>query len=438
MFQTIDDGFAWLESFTNLEKGADPVKRVYRPDRMIKLLELCGNPQDACRVLHLAGSKGKGSTAVLLASALKEAGFKTGLYTSPHILHYRERIRINGEELTDEVYLRHINDISGLIRDLPEGVLPGGNDPTTFELLTLLGFLIFREQECDWSVIETGLGGRLDATNAVSPEGVILTPIEKEHTQWLGDTLGEIAGEKAGIIKPGRPAFSALQYPETEEVLKRKAEEQKAPFRLLGDLLDKAESEISPSGTAYTLYWKDGSITKGDLRMIGSIQAWNAALALTVLRTLLPREEEQTWIRGMSRAFLPARMEVLRENPLILTDGAHTPRSLELLLKDFPSLAGPGKGVLLFGCGDDKDMETMVRMAAPLFPHVVVTSPGFFKKSHPERIRDCFEHSHGDVHFYPDPAEAMEFILRRWPGEPVLATGSFFLSGEVSRFIRTS
>ena len=248
-FSKLEDGFKWIESYTNLEKKADEVKRFYRLDRMFSLLELFRNPQNNFKSIHLAGSKGKGSTAVLIASGLQERGHKTGLYTSPHLICYQERIRVNQVLLDDAVYLDQINRLNKTLSSNTGRNLPGGNDPTTFELLTLLAFLVFEAQECHWAVIETGLGGRLDATNTLLPELCVITPIEKEHTLWLGDTLRKIAGEKAGIIKQGTPLVIAAQQDEVLSVLKETADLKKAAYKYIPDCFDIKNGTLAKNGT---------------------------------------------------------------------------------------------------------------------------------------------------------------------------------------------
>ena len=189
MFRNSQEGFLWMESFTNFEKTPDLTKRGYRLDRMKLLLSCFDDPHNYCNVIHIAGSKGKGSTAAFTASILKEAQLTTGVYSSPHISDYRERITVSGKFADEHIYLKNMDRIKKLIEGEKYLSLPGGSEPTTFELLTLLAFLVFRDCHCNWVVLETGLGGRLDATNLVAPKAVIITPIELEHTDLLGSTI---------------------------------------------------------------------------------------------------------------------------------------------------------------------------------------------------------------------------------------------------------
>lgn len=425
-FKTIDDAFSWIESFTNLEKDTREIKRFYRPERMVDVLEHFGNPHLACRVIHTAGSKGKGSTSVLLASALTMNGWKTGLFTSPHVLHYRERIQIDSSPLEDQKYMDCISSIKqGLdIR------LPGGDDPTTFELLTLLGFMLFKQEGCDFCVIETGLGGRLDATNAVKPLASVLTPIEMEHTQWLGNTLEAIAGEKAGIIKPDTPVFSAPQKSNVETVFRQIASEKNAPLKILNEEIESIDSTVTAGGTAYVIKFNNGEQIKGTLALRGHIQAWNAALAFTVLRTLFPEVDQSVWLKGFSTAFLPGRVEILSSDPLVVLDGSHTPRSVALALESFNEISKKtSDSVLLFGCQDDKDAGAMAAVLSPAFKNIVITTPGFFKKSSPRRVFEAFSSLRDGCILEEDPAKALKLALEY--KSDVLILGSFILAGAV-------
>jgi dihydrofolate synthase/folylpolyglutamate synthase len=432
-FSDIDDAFQWIESFTNLEKNTKDLKRKYRPDRMVTLLEHFGNPHKSFKIIHIAGSKGKGSTSVLLASALIQKGFKTGLYTSPHVLHYKERIQVNGSVLPDEQYIQGINSMrEGLHLELP-----GHTKPTTFELLTLLAYLIFQQQGCHWCVLETGLGGRLDATNTVYPEAVVLTPIEKEHTQWLGEDLLTIAGEKAGIIKENRPVFSSPQKEEVRHLFSQRSNEKNALFHYLPEMVKAIESTVHLGGTAFTITRHQQPPVEGKLSMIGHIQPWNAALALEVLVHLFPGVDTQVWLKGFEKATLPARMEILSQEPLILCDGSHTPKSVEMALKTFMDLTGDyKKRHLLFACQDDKEVADIAQILHESFDSIVITTPGFFKESHPLSVYETFSSLMNQCRMIEDPQKAWQFVLESQGATLIL--GSFFLAGEIKKIIEVN
>ena len=432
MFSSLTEGFNWIESFTNLEKEPNKQKRFYRLERMTALLVLFESPHRRFKSIHIAGSKGKGSTAVLISSALKENGFKTGLYTSPHIQTYRERIRINGEILEDSVYLSQINHIYKTLQEKSENHLPGGDNPTTFELLTLLGFLVFAEQKCDWVVVETGLGGRLDATNTVLPEIGVITPIELEHTKWLGDTLEKVAAEKGGIIKDHVPLVIAPQKGEVFDVLSAIAQEKNALFIESDKKFRVSRCSIDLWGTRGSLKsLETGRSYEVKLKLIGDIQLQNAITALTALNQLFPEKDPAHWINGFSNAVLPGRMQVLIDKPVIITDGAHTPNSFKIAVKSFNKLINKSEqSILLFGCGDDKDADNMAKEAAS-FSNIVITTPGFFKKMDPQLTANIFKKRYDNVTLIRDPKEAFKKIRSDFPDTPVLVCGSFFLSGEI-------
>ena len=233
------DAFAWIESFTNLERGAVPFdSATYHLERMRRLLAMFDNPEQGCPLIHVAGTKGKGSTSALLASALRASGRRTGLYTSPHVSSPFERIVLAGEADQPQAVVRIARAMRDAVEAVPEEG-PGGFPPTTFELYTLLAFLYFREAGCDIAVIETGIGGRLDATNVITPEASVITPLDLEHTDVLGATIGQIAAEKAGIIKPGVPAFIGLQPPLAGEVFREAARERGSPITFLVDVMGR-------------------------------------------------------------------------------------------------------------------------------------------------------------------------------------------------------
>jgi len=288
-FSSPDGAFAYIESFTNFERRRiTPLDREYRLDRMFALLDHFGRPQEALTCIHVAGTKGKGSTAAFLASVLQAAGHATGLYLSPHVSSYNERITIDGSAappgLLTGIASRIAAEIDGgVLEDLR-----GGFGPTTFELLTLLAFLCFREAGCREAVIEVGIGGRLDATNVITPAASVITPLDLEHTQLLGDTLTAIAREKAGIIKAGRPAFVGYQLPDARTVFAEAAAERGAPLQFLADRVERLEAAVHRTGTSVVLKLTGDEERRFRLAMAGRFQAENAALAYLALRETRP------------------------------------------------------------------------------------------------------------------------------------------------------
>lgn len=465
-FRTIDEAFSYIESFTNFEKTTPASVREYKLARMRFLLEQFGNPHQTYKTVHIAGSKGKGSTAAFLSSILTEAGFITGLYTSPHVISYKERITVCGRQPDDPLLVRLIEMMRRLIE---RGIVAdrfGEEAPTTFELLTLLAFLTFKEMNCSWVVVETGIGGRLDATNVVSPEASIITPVELEHTDILGDTLEQIATEKAGIIKENIPVFSGYQQEPVTQVFIRTAKERNAPLIFLKDELISLTSESSVDedtfGTIVNYSWRDGSTHRTTIRLLGDVQAENSALALLTARglfsnTLLlsrsqPTRTPQTgtgqpsanqsrpaiekFLQGLEKTVVFGRMEIASRRPPVLLDGAHTPSSIARLIA-FTNKLFPGEKILLYGSVIGKDYITMASQLAPHFSKIIISTPGTFKKSNPRELFTCFSALHGSCTLLRSPEEALSKALELSQERiPVIVTGSFYMVSEIKKLMR--
>jgi len=434
--QTVEQLFSWIEGFTNLERSGTPYSaRAYQLERMYGLLELFGQPQKYFRSVHIAGSKGKGSTAALLAWSLQASGPRTGLYTSPHVDSYLERYAVlEGGRLDQapQTLLKLGRRLQEGIENLPPTFRDRYGPPTTFELLTLLAFLLFRELGCPWAVLETGIGGRLDATNTVKPELCLITPIELEHTEVLGSTLRAIAGEKAGIIKSGIPVYCSAQDREAREVLRSAAAERGSPIVFLDEELESLASRFALEGTELRLRFRGESERRYTLSLIGDFQAENAALVDLAARRTLGLPEEALAV-GLRAARLPGRLELVRRDPPVVLDGAHTPRSVARVLEVFRSLFG-SDGVLLFGAAKDKNTEEMSAILAPAFQRIVITSPGRFKASEPERMHRQFSAYQSAALLEPRTAQAVALALDLTEGRrPLLVLGSFYLAGEARR-----
>lgn len=426
-FQSFDQVMKHMESFTNLEKKTDNfTTRTYRLDRMQAIMKTLGNPQNCYKTIHVAGSKGKGSTASYIASGLRAAGFKTGLYMSPHVSDYRERFTINGAFIPDSVLISVADKMVTALEDFHFCDEMGENQPTTFELYTAYAFLLFKEENCDWAVVETGLGGRLDATNILVPQASVLTPIELEHTDILGPTIEKIAIEKSKIIKPGVPSFSALQVPDALNVFKTEAFDVKSDFNYLGDYItDLSENHVG---------FKDGYSWECSLSMAGLVQTQNCALALLVLRTLglyVPSATE----KALTDNRIPGRMELVPWKRPLYLDGAHTKNSMGHLLETFRKMY-PGKsGICIFGAVTGKNHVDMAHQVLEAFDTVVVSRPGTYKVSNPKALYDLLlsiKSPSQTVVLYEDAKDALSYCLEHTKeSEPVLCAGSFYLAGSI-------
>ncbi len=425
-----------MESLSNMERNDRDKKRAYRLERMVELCHHFDDPQDFCPVVHIAGSKGKGSTAAFTAHILASEGMKTGLYTSPHLVNYRERIRII-EDGADDLYARDtllLTLMNRIRENLDIWELTGGY-PTTFELLTLLAFLLFREEKCDYVVLETGLGGRLDATNVCRPSVTLITPVEKEHTSFLGNTLAEIAGEKGGIIKEGIPLLLSPQKDEALAVLSEKSRKMNAPLILFSDLIDGYRVKYLPEGIMDVSYeWKENLPYPPhvSLPLFGTVQAENAAMAIGAVKTLLPGLGNETVCQGLRRTSLPGRSQILSQNPFIMLDGSHTPRSTEAIRDAFLKITKDApRRILLFGCAADKDAKAMAEVLAGSFDEIIISRPGTFKESDPAQVARIFS-EYAPCRLLIDPVDAVESARNGLSeGGALLVTGSFYLAGEV-------
>ncbi len=448
-FKNPGEGFTYLESFTNLEKNPKGATREYRLDRMEFLTERFSRPQDSCRIIHLAGSKGKGSTAMFIAAGLEKRGYKTGLYTSPHVTSYKERITLAGKELPDDIFTDELERIRTFVEELDRQDLPGGGSPTTFELLTLLAFNIFRRSGCTWAVLETGLGGRLDATNVITPEASVITTIELEHTEFLGDTISRIAGEKGGIIKKGCPVFAGNLIPEAMDVISGTAENNECPLYIMGNELDvKTEkSDMDSTCMETRINWKDGTTSTWELSMRGAHQGENAALAALTLKRLFSHRggyPEELLKSVFEKVTMPGRMESFNyKGAKWILDGAHTPRSLALTVKTFTELYGR-EGILIFGSVEGKPIEPLAGETVGLFSDIIITRAGSFKPENPEKVYQIFRNVEAAekhiekcrIELISDPAEAFTATAEYTRGKrPVLVTGSFYLAGEIRPFL---
>ncbi len=443
---TGDEAFEYILSFLNIERGTyEP--RAFRLDRMERLVEQFGRPHQRRPSIHLAGSKGKGSTAAFISRALTAAGYRTGTYGSPHVEHFTERITIDGAPAPEELIVEATRSIHAYCNDVAKKPDAPEQLPTTFELLTLLAFLVFDAADCDWMVVETGLGGRLDATNVLTPRCSVITPIEREHTEYLGTDIRQIAWEKAGIFKTGVPAVVAPQHPEVTEVLEQTAADRGVPVTFMERAVHGLAVEESTTGTE--VYFRNpklqdssrredpdpqrGAGFRCSLRMLGQPQAENAVLAYLALRTVFPSLPDATIAQAFGDTRLPGRMEVIPTLPPVVLDTAHTPQSArrlaETVCRSFPKPVA-----VVVGLVDGKDYAGVAEALAPLAGSVVVTRAGTFKPSYPERVATAFRAVPGApaVQEIPEPADALA-RAREQAGKTgtVLVCGSFYLVGEV-------
>ena len=440
----IDDFLEWLDSYLNFERL--PQKNIFWLDTIDYLCKRFNNPHDAAPCIHVAGSKGKGSVSKMIATILQEAGYKVGLYTSPHIKDFRERIGSASGFFDDAIYEQAIKEIIPNVDSIIPENLPAERPLTWFELVTLYAFLCFRTAKTDWNVFEVGLGGRLDATNIIRPKLCCITPIELEHTEFLGDTLEKIAAEKAGIIKNCTPVLLARQQSEgVNIVLREKAFTRHAPHYFVEDLITHSFYSFNDKTHRMHVHLESSMFNRpvdADMRLLGKMQAQNAAMACIAAKKILPNIDEAIIERGLEKAFLPGRFEIRDKvagygKLKLILDGAHTLNSVRLTVDTLNKLFGSKKINLLFACAADKDVKDMAKTFKYRFSHIYLTRPGEKKLSDLDAAISAFKAAELKFTADADYKKIIKTALTASAEEDavLLVTGSFYLVSEVEEIL---
>ncbi|MBR1537206.1 MAG: bifunctional folylpolyglutamate synthase/dihydrofolate synthase [Treponema sp.] len=454
---------SWVDSYLNFEKT--PKKNIFWLDTMRFFCEKFNFPEKAAPCFHVAGSKGKGSVSMFIASILEEAGFKTGLYTSPHILDFIERISRTNGPFEDEAYDKAVAEIMAGVKAIKKEELPGERPVTWFELVTLFSFLVFRQAKVDYSVFEVGLGGSLDSTNVVSPICSVITPIEKEHTEFLGDTLEKIAFEKGGIIKENTPVVISKQNPSVRRVFEKIAEEKKARAIFLEDYIQDLKCDFytdencpkeNQAEKQFRISFSSKIFSrpiKAHLKMFGSFQAENAALASLAVKTAIPEISEEIIEKGLSKAKLPARFEIIKNLkgckniPFLILDGAHTVNSVRFTLETLDAVfsrkdcrAAPcnvKNFTLLFACAADKDAKDIAPLFKNYFDKIFLTKPGNVKQADLALLQKAFDEAGLSYDLNEDfemqIKKSLEYADKNH--SILLVTGSFYLIAVVKSLL---
>lgn len=403
-------------------------------DNMTRLCALLGDPQNSLRAVHVAGTNGKGSTCACLESVLRAAGYRVGLYTSPFLQHYTERIRIDGLRVDEAAFFAAFDPVHAAV----EALRAEGLRPTPFEIGTALAFLAFAQADADLCVIEVGLGGRFDPTNVLTPLVCAIASIGLDHQAILGDTLPDIAGEKAGIMKPGVPVVTAAASPEIEAVFAARAAEVGAPWRFLtGDEMKPLPADPSMALVAqHVAFACDGWVLPELwLRLLGAHQLRNAALALAALAELkrigLPISDEAV-VQGLARVRWPGRLEYVAGAPAILLDGAHNAQGAQALAAFAKTLPEGAARVLLCGVLEEKLSPEMLGALAELAPRAAATAPQERRAVPPEALAGELEQRGVRTEVCGDAASALA-QARAIAGAAgiVIVAGSLYLVGEV-------
>lgn len=433
------------------------------------------HPERFAPSFHVAGSKGKGSVSAFIASILDAAGYKTGLYTSPHILDFIERVSSAHGAFSDDVYNRAVNEIMSDVQKIHAKELPRERPITWFELVTLFAFLTFRQAKVDYSVFEVGLGGRLDSTNVIFPLCSVITPIELEHTEFLGNTLEKIAYEKGGIIKENTPVVIAHQKDEVKKVFQKIAKEKKAKLIFADEEIENLDfnlenilsciknntEKLNKCLQNYTDFHKSDKFPlmsvsfsskifsrpiKTSIQLLGEFQAQNAALAALAVKTALPSITEDEIEKGLASTRLAARFELtknpLSKNSLIVLDGAHTVNSVTFTMQTLHQVFekkddSQNKRILLFACARDKDAKDIAPLFKNEFDFVFLTKPGNVKQSDLQTLTHAFDEAKINYDMNEDFKMQIQKAIKKASDENaiLLVTGSFYLIAEVKKML---
>ena len=385
------DALAWLygTQLFGIKFGLESIQR---------LLHELDVPAKGQRVIHVAGTNGKGSVCAMIDAVCRAEGYRTGLFTSPHLVTYRERIRVNGEMIAEDKVVDGLTTIRKLIRDWEP-------HPTFFEITTALALIHFKECACEVVALETGLGGRLDATNAVEPVVSVITPIGYDHQTWLGKSLEEIAGEKAGIIKARIPVVSAAQEPEAEKVLRARASECAAPFEIVSE-----------------------PFRRTPVALAGAHQEQNASLAIAALRSGGISVQEKAIARGLATVSWPARFQ--RWDERIVIDGAHNPSGARVLAETWREEFGGERATIILAVLSDKDHRGICAALAPIGAYVVLPKISGQRATDPETLAQVFSTITPTLQHSITPSIAHALELARARPDPILITGSLHFAGE--------
>lgn len=399
---------SYLNSLLNFEQVPSPDLRIWNLKRMRELLEIFDHPEKGVFTILVAGTKGKGSSAYFLSEILRRSGLQVGFYHSPHLESPTERIWINGQQVSERDFACGLLKIQKTLQH-NDG---GGTAATYFEILTLLATILFREKKVEVAIYEVGMGGRLDATNALPAKLTLLTPIHYDHEAYLGDTLPQIAREKAAILRPGRDVISAPQVPEVMREIQKVARKRKCPL------------------------WPPLSYPRMRLRLRGDFQKLNAKVAIRAARILQDRYRfsitDQAIRKGIGSNHWPGRMELFKRKPALLLDGAHNPKSIEALTRNLRRLYPRQRKILIFGTSRDKRTDRMLPLLARVFKTAILT------RSQTPRAKEVTSLLAEARHHFPvlvparSSGEALS-VARRMarPNDLIVGTGSFYLIGEL-------
>jgi dihydrofolate synthase / folylpolyglutamate synthase len=433
------DALRYLYSFANYE--FTPLDRASAATldlrRMRALLERLGNPHTGRRTVHITGSKGKGSTAAMIAAILQGQGYVTGFYTSPHLHRETERIRVDGEPIEEDALVRLIDEMRPVVEELNAAGAHGRL--TTFELRTAVASLYFRERGVQWQVVEVGLGGRLDATNVLDEKDLcVFTPISLEHTRILGDTVAKIATDKAGILREGVRAVMGLQRESAADVIRARCADLGAQLEEVAQTCKMSPGRADLDGQELRLRTPREEY-RFTIPLLGRHQLENAATAVLAVENLRDAGVEVTpqgVKAALSEVKWPGRLEVIKRKPLVVLDGAHNGDSARRLVQALTGVFSFRRLILIAGLNGDKDLDAFAREFASLEPDVIATRAHLPRAAAPEAVARAFTEQGMPVRTAPDVAAAVDDALAEvGPNDLICVTGSLYVVAEARAWV---
>lgn len=407
-------------------------------ENSFKLLELLGNPQDKLKVVHVAGTNGKGSVCSFISNTLKEQGYKVGLYTSPYLETFTERIRLNGENIPEADVARIVT----IMKDKIEAMVKEGYAyPTEFEIETAMAFYYYCEQGADYVVLEVGLGGRYDATNVIkSPLASVIVSLSLDHIGILGDTLGKIAYEKAGIIKEDSIAVVYKQDKEAEEVIKDVCREKNTKY-IEADFKDIEIKKSDINSQVFDCTILGQRVNNMEISLIGEHQVNNAVLALTVIKVLIEERKVEISEEAIRKAFLttkwPGRIEKIKDHPTFIIDGAHNEDGAKSLSKALDKHFKGKKMTLLIGMLKDKDIDGVLELLMNKFDKVITTTPDNDRAISAQELKEKAQKHVDDVIAIPSIEEAVRYTLDNAKEDDIIiSAGSLYMIGHIRTLIK--
>jgi dihydrofolate synthase/folylpolyglutamate synthase len=422
----------YINGYTDYEKiGMPHDPAFYDLRRVDELLSILGDPQQKAASVHITGTNGKGSVAIMLSSALTAAGYSCGLYTSPHLHSWRERIRIDGEPISEDELAKLVSDLRPYVEEVNKRATYG--ELTTFEFLTCLAFAHFGKKRVDFQVLEVGMGGKFDATSVITPRVAIITTIGLDHTDVLGDTVAQIAAEKGGIIKPGVTVVSSPQPPQAAEVIAQTCAERGSRLLTVGKDITWHNIRADLDGQRFEVAGRQGQYELF-VPLLGEHQVTNAAVAVAALEVLTEQGYKipaQKIADGLAKVEWPGRFQVLRRKPLVVVDGAHNIDAVRGMKHSIERYLDFERAILVMGASGDKNIEAVIAELAPVFDEVIITRSRHPRAMAPALLAAEFSRHNKKARIADDvPAALSQALAMAGEKDLVCLAGSLFIVGE--------